>query len=469
MESAMHISAKIHTYIEKYKANPAWYWLLFTIFSFFVLPEYISPFILFIAFIVFKKQWKREGRLAKTGNLGKLEMLFMGYMLLSTLWSPTKMDTLGCAGLWWAVLLLQIMIYNLARTKERIHKVIGALVASAAVNGAVGIVQIVTCILSANGLLRSSLVLTTPFYRNLDKAVYEALPFEIVTSMWRQRASAFFSNPNLLATFMLVAFPLAVYLIINSKTQKQEKGWMAALVCISAGMASTMTRAGCYIILIAWLVLFIFLSKKYRRPLLHALLPTAVFNMPALFVRYGKIIVFPITYYYIPMDGTEALRSSAMHLKIWKSVMHYIMHHFSAFFIGTGFGMEQTGNILKQHYHLNKPHSHNFIIEIWAELGIIGIFMLAYIIVYAIGKIWEIDLKESRALTLSVCILASFISLLIFGLSDYIFNSPKQIILFMLLLGIIQSLSYAFEKHEINTPADLGYVTKADLKNLIHQ
>ena len=61
----------------KYKANPAWYWLIFTVFSFFLLPEYVSPFVLFAAFIIFKRQWKKEGRLAKVGNIGKLEMIFM--------------------------------------------------------------------------------------------------------------------------------------------------------------------------------------------------------------------------------------------------------------------------------------------------------------------------------------------------------------------------------------------------------
>ena len=119
------------------KKNPAWYALLFTLFVFFLLPEYISPFVLFAAFFVFKRQWKKEGRLAKVGNLGKLEMAFMALMLISALWSPTKLDTLGSAGLWWIVILAQVMIFNLARTKERIDRVISVFVASAAVNGKV--------------------------------------------------------------------------------------------------------------------------------------------------------------------------------------------------------------------------------------------------------------------------------------------------------------------------------------------
>ena len=50
---------------EQYKKNPAWCWLLATVFFFPLLPEYVSPFLLFIGFIVFKVQWSKEGKKAK--------------------------------------------------------------------------------------------------------------------------------------------------------------------------------------------------------------------------------------------------------------------------------------------------------------------------------------------------------------------------------------------------------------------
>ena len=84
---------QIHALRIKYQNNPGWCWLIAAIFLFPILPEYISPFILFAGFIVFKRQWTREGRKAKVGTLGKLEMVFMGLALLSTLWSSNKLDT----------------------------------------------------------------------------------------------------------------------------------------------------------------------------------------------------------------------------------------------------------------------------------------------------------------------------------------------------------------------------------------
>ena len=55
------------------KKNPAWYGLLFTLFTFFLLPEYVSPFILFAEFIVLKRQWKKDARLAQVGKISRLE------------------------------------------------------------------------------------------------------------------------------------------------------------------------------------------------------------------------------------------------------------------------------------------------------------------------------------------------------------------------------------------------------------
>ncbi len=458
---------KLLQFSDKYKENPAWCWLLLTVFSFPLLPEYVSPFILFAAYIIFKRQWTKEGRLARLGNIGKIELCFLTYMLISALWSKTKLDTLGSAGLWWAVILIQVMIYNLARTKEKIDAVIKALVASAAVNGAVGSIQFVTFVIYANKYMPQSFVLTTPFYRNLDKAVYAALPFKISTFMWTNRASGFFSNPNLLATFMVVAFPLGVYLLFNSETKKQRALSFTALVCISFGMASTQTRAGCLLLIAVWAVIFIIFIKR-KAPIMLALgVPTVGSSLFSVLSRYGKINIYP-NVEFLPVSPEEALLSSARHFEIWRSMIDYITHRAWVFLFGMGFGCESSGKVLLT-YDLDKPHSHNFVIEMWAELGIVGLIMLFIIIFYAVGKILEIDISSKDSLTLPVLLLVAFGAYLAFGLSDYIFNSPKQIIFFMILIGFIQSASYTLDKHEIHTRKDLIRIAKNDINALIHQ
>lgn len=458
----------------KYFDNPAWYCLLGTVFLFFLLPEYISPFILFAAYIIFKRQWTREGRLAKVGTVGKVEMIFMAYMLISVLWSPNKLDTLGCAGLWWAVILMQIMIYNLARTKERIKKVITAFVASAALNGLVGAIQIGSYALWINGKLSQSAVLTTPYYRNLDAFIYDLLPFEISTNMWSSRASGFFSNPNLLATMMVVAFPLAIYLFLNASTKRTSVIYFSAITCIAAGMASTLTRAGSIIMLIEWAILFVIHIKKNGKKLALSAIPTGICTVLALLTRYGKITVLTsanMQYWqnYQMLNGVEALQSSEAHFNIWRNIIDYISNHINTLIVGNGFGMEETGKILFSEYGLNKPHAHNFVLEIWMELGIVGLILLFIVIAITIGKLLEINSNSKLKITLTFAIATSFVGFFVFGLSDYIFNSPKQIIMMMIVIGLVQAMSYVYDKTVIKTPKDLETVAKQDFDNIIHQ
>lgn len=463
------MNEKIHCLKERYRANPGWYWLLATIFLFPVLPEYVSPFILFIGFIVFKRQWTREGRKAKVGTLGKIMMGFMVLALVSTLWSGTKFSAFSTAMLWWGMFLIEVMIYNLARTRQKIDRILSLMVVSGALNGLIGTIQICTYTLHKFEHIPKNLVLTTPFYKNLDKAVYNFLPFEISTKMWTTRASGFFSNPNLLSTYMIIVFPISIYLFINAKSRREKVLYFIFNILISAGLSSTMTRAGCFIAIFGWIFMFIFLAKKYARPMLEIFIPTVCVIIPSILARYGLIFKTVGKVSGGGSGGAEAKKSSAAHFQIWQSLIDYLTSHIKAFFIGLGFGVEETGQVLLNEYELNKPHAHNFILETWMELGIIGVILLFVVFVCAFGKMLEINANNGKKFTLVFCVFTAMMTYLLFGLTDYIFNSPKQIILLFILLGLTQAISYCYEKTVITDSHTLKEVAVRDLENTIHQ
>ncbi|MCD7872292.1 MAG: O-antigen ligase family protein [Clostridiales bacterium] len=455
------MNERIKTFSFKYKENPGWIWLLATLFLFPILPEYISPFILFAGFIVFKRQWTREGRKAKVGTLGKLQIVFMGLALLSVFWSDTKLDTLGTAGLWWGMFLAQIMIYNLANTREKIDKILKVISASAAANGLLAVFQIGTHLLNKFGYISEKFIVVNPFYKNLDKAVYSALPFNIRTNTFSDRASGFFSNPNLLATYMVFAYPISIYLFLNAKNKKNKIMYFLFNVLISAGISSTLTRAGCVIALAGWIFMFIVLIKRHAKEMLQIFVPTVAIIIPSILTRYGLIFTVKSNGVVAPthesaVNVATAKKSSANHFMIWDSVFDYITNHIKVFIGGLGFGCESTGNMLNEIYDLDKPHAHSFILEIWAELGIIGIILFFVIVIYAIIKMFEINANNGKKIDLVFCIFTSFMMFLIFGITDYIFNSPKQIILFMIILGLTQAISQCYEKTIINSPKNLG-------------
>ena len=442
----LNMNEKINLMKLKYKNNPGWAWLLATLFLFPILPEYISPFILFIGFIVLKRPWTREGRKAKVGTLGKLQMMFMTLALVSVLWSDTKLDTLGTAGLWWGMFLIQVMIYNLANTREKIDNILKVITVSAGINGILGTIQILTHLFNKMGYISKSLVVVTPFYRDIDKAVYTWLPFEIRTNTFSDRASGFFSNPNLLATYMVFTYPISIYLFLNAKTKKDKLFYFLMNVFISAGISSTMTRACCVIALFGIIV-------------------------PSILARYG--LAFTIKKSGIApsagniASGAEAKKSSINHFKIWESVFDYITDNIRVFISGLGFGCESTGNTLMAIYNLNKPHAHNFVLEIWAELGIVGLIMFFVIVLCAFGKLLEINANNGKKFDLVFCVFTSLLLLLLFGLTDYIFNSPKQIILFMIIIGLTQAISQCYEKTIINSTDSLVKAAEKSIKEIV--
>lgn len=463
------MSEKINCLKDRYRKNPGWYWLLATIFLFPILPEYVSPFILFIGFIVFKRQWTREGRKAKVGTLGKIIMFFMALALVSTLWSGTKFSSFSTAMLWWGMFLAEVMIYNLARTRQKIDRILSLMVISGGLNGLIGSIQICTYTLHKFEYIPKKFVLTTPFYKNIDKAVYEFLPFEISTKMWTTRASGFFSNPNLLSTYMIIVFPISIYLFLNAKAKKEKLFYFIFNVLISAGLSSSMTRAGCFIAIFGWIFMFIFLAKKYAKPMLEIFIPTICVIIPSILARYGLILKTVGKVSGGGSGGAEAKQSSIAHFQIWQSLIDYLTSHLKVFFTGLGFGVEETGQILLNEYNLNKPHAHNFILETWMELGIIGVILLFVLIICAFGKMLEINANNGKKFTLVFCVFTSMMTYLLFGLTDYIFNSPKQIILLFILLGLTQAISYCYEKTVITDSHTLKEVAVRDLENTIHQ
>lgn len=454
---------------DRYSHDPGWYWLLATIFLFPILPEYISPFILFIGFIVFKRQWSREGKKAKVGTLGKLMMVFMVLAIVSTLWSGTKFSTFATAALWWGMFLVEVMIYNLATTRRRIDRILTTMVVSGGINGILGTLQITTYTLYRFGKIGKEFIVTTPFYKGIDETVYSILPFEIITKTWSSRASGFFSNPNLFATYMVICYPISIYLFLNSKDRKHKIAYFILNVLISAGMSSTMTRAGCFIAIAGWVFMFIILAKQHWKPLLQIFIPTICIILPSILTRYGIIFKTVGKVSGTGSGGIEAKQSSQVHFQIWESLFNYITNHLKAFFIGIGFGVEQTGQILLNEYGLDKPHAHNFLIETWMELGIIGVLVLAVVLVCNFGKLLEINTNNGKKFTLVFCVFTATLIYLIFGLTDYIFNSPKQIIFLFILLGLTQAISRCYEKTLIHDTDSLIQVAETEIQNIIHQ
>ena len=226
-----------------------------------------------------------------------------------------------------------------------------------------------------------------------------------------------------------------------------------------------MTRAGCVIALAGWIFMFAVLIKRHSKKLLLTFIPTVAIIIPSILTRYGLIFTGPsvegtgntTTITAAPNLGSEvAQKSTANHFIIWDSVMDYIFESVKVFLIGLGFGCESTGIFLEEKYGLDKPHAHNFVLEIWAETGIVGIALLITAIIMCCVILFKTKDPHGIRYSLVFYIFTSIMLFLGFGLTDYIFNSPKQIIIIMILFGLVQAVSSCYE--------DNGYARTENLK-----
>lgn len=447
-----------------YTKDPAWAWLVFTLSSFFILPEYISPFILFVAFIIFKIQWSKQNKKARVGPIGKIELCMMGYMMLSALWSDTILDTVAMAALWFGMFLIQVMIFNMARTRARIDTLLKSVVFGASMNGLLASLQIVSYMFYERGITEQSYIIT-PFYKVLDKAVYSALPFKIITSTFDDRASGFFSNPNLLATLLVLSFPISIYLLINAKSKRNKVLYYFANILITCGISATMSRAGCVIALGGWILLFVLLVRKSVRDLVSVGVPAFAVLIASILTRYGLIFQEKTTTIVGAVTTGEARKSSSTHFEIWRSIIDYLGDHLDVFLFGNGFGCEGTSNILQSVYDLNKPHAHNFLLEFWIEIGLIGVILILAIVIMAVRRMVEINADTTKKYSLMVCMTTSLLIFFGFGLTDYIFGSPKQIFMLMMLLGLIQAIYYTYNGAAMKNFDDLKRALMQAFKN----
>lgn len=91
--------------------------------------------------------------------------------------------------------LLQVMIYNLARSRDKIDALLQTCTASACVNGVIGTLQICGYTLNRYDCIPDGAVLVTPLYKGLDKFVYTHLPFAISTKTLTPEPAALFPIP----------------------------------------------------------------------------------------------------------------------------------------------------------------------------------------------------------------------------------------------------------------------------------
>lgn len=399
-------------------------WLLTIIGISFILPEYIAPLFVFFFYIPFLRHFKKTGRNAKIGNLGKAFMAYMCYMIMSGIWSGAHLLSSLIGLLWMGCFLFYIESANIINTKDKLKNAIFALNISSGIIGIIATLEFATYNLTkyVDGF---NFTISNPLYYQLNDWVFNLFPFEIINSQYPSRAAATFDNPLILATFLIITTPFCAFSSVYFKHSKHRKLSRVCFVFSLLGILCTESR-GAYIAIALSIATLLISSKKIFKKLLPFMFVLAIGIPLTIALRYKN-----------NSSGNEFLASNNNRLAIWRVCADLFTEHP---IIGMGAGTENIHQEIIQRIGINRSHAHNLFLEIATEGGIIGVVLvIAIIVVFAKNLFKLFHLKNNAYRPYAVLYTSSIIGFITMSLYEHTLQSPKEMMVFFLFLGFAEA------------------------------
>lgn len=399
-------------------------WLLTIIGVSFILPEYIAPLFVFFFYIPFLRHFKKTGRNAKIGNLGKAFMAYMCYMIISGIWSGTHLLSSLIGLLWMGCFLFYIESANIINTKDKLKNAIFALNISSGVIGIIATLEFATYNLTkyVDGF---NFTISNPLYYQLNDWVFSLFPFEIINSQYPSRSAATFDNPLILATFLIITTPFCAFSSVYFKHSKHRKLSRVCFAFSLLGILCTESR-GAYIAIALSIATLLISSKKIFKKLLPFMFVLAIGIPLTIALRYKN-----------NSSGNEFLASNNNRLAIWRVCADLFTEHP---IIGMGAGTENIHQEIIQRIGINRSHAHNLFLEIATEGGIIGVVLvIAIIVVFAKNLFKLFHLKNNAYRPYAVLYTSSIIGFITMSLYEHTLQSPKEMMVFFLFLGFAEA------------------------------
>ena len=399
-------------------------WLLTIIGISFILPEYIAPLFVFFFYIPFLRHFKKTGRNAKIGNLGKAFMAYMCYMIMSGIWSGTHLLSSLIGLLWMGCFLFYIESANIINTKDKLKNAIFALNISSGIIGIIATLEFATYNLTkyVDGF---NFTISNPLYYQLNDWVFNLFTFEIINSQYPSRAAATFDNPLILATFLIITTPFCAFSSVYFKHSKHRKLSRVCFVFSLLGILCTESR-GAYIAIALSIATLLISSKKIFKKLLPFMFVLAIGIPLTIALRYKN-----------NSSGNEFLASNNNRLAIWRVCADLFTEHP---IIGMGAGTENIHQEIIQKIGINRSHAHNLFLEIATEGGIIGVVLvIAIIVVFAKNLFKLFHLKNNAYRPYAVLYTSSIIGFITMSLYEHTLQSPKEMMVFFLFLGFAEA------------------------------
>jgi len=367
---------------------------------------------------------------------------FMAICLLSLIWSNSFFVSLKELPLFLAGPLLYFVITNNISDDRQISRILNILLVVGTLFGIYGLFQ----------------------YNGIDFSFW-------AHNIGRQQIFGLFGNVNYFAEYLIVPLPLAISLFLATRNRVHKILLLVGILVMGGSLVLTFTR-GSYLA-IGFSSIFIFLlyltnqSKSFIKEhkkififiLVLIILITFLFAIPNPLNKSGTIIskikgrisISQIT------QGSSLKRRIA----IWKFTILMIKDHP---LLGSGIGTYKynTFNYQAEFFEQGKnrslyPHgfadkAHNEYLQLWAELGIIGLIIFIWLIISYFRFVLKIlrKTKDEYKQGIIIGLMGAIVAVLVDGTFGFPLHLPATIVLFWLALGL--TVAVGLLKNEVNVP-----------------
>lgn len=394
-----------------------------------VLPEYIAP-VMIIAFYPFSHHYFAvHGRKVMFGKMGKMFFGYTIYMMTSIVWSKTREATFFTSLMWMAMFWCFLAAANVCDTKKKIENVILCISASGAACGVVSVFQMFFAAINLHKILPN------PFYASIDKFVFKFLPLGLPTGRLSDRAASVFNDPMIFAALLTLIMPLSVFLSFYASTKKRRRLASAASLIIFIGLLLTFSVAAAAAVLIS----FLFLGFMGKRP--------AVFMAGGVAVT---AILIPFVIYERARYSLTPEMSAGARFDVWSACFESIKTHP---IFGIGIGSQELTNVVGNQ-SLSNLQAHNLYIQILTEAGFTGLIFFAAIIALMFYNIYTIYKCGGWWRRIALAMFSSAFGFLAVSVFEYTLRTPKELMYFLFVLGVIEAAKRVSQKHKENYDAE---------------
>ncbi len=300
-------------------------------------------------------------------------------------------------------LLGYFLVVNLVRLKEWIVKCIAAVISSCTVVAMYGLYQI---------------------FFGVGDAVWETK--SLLVGITAQVASTF-ETPNVLGEYLITVIPLTIAALIVTKNSRVRFALMCSLLVSIGCLVSTWTVCAWVGLLIGVVSFFMMYSRK---------------TVVALIFGGGAVAVLPLILPQNIVNGVINIgrvhdASTAYLVDLWRGVWNILGSHWQS---GVGIGEDafvKTYSTYTQSILEYAPHAHNLYLQIFVELGIVGLTVFVITMFVWAQSCFELHTAEKRNERLySSALLCSVFSVLTLGITDYVWYDYRLFLMFWLIIGL---------------------------------